>query len=98
MWSKTRQILESRLAENLKGRVSYHYDVYRTKGCKEKHDWWTEMHVLSIIVDGEAWFCTNPQFYRQYYRDGFYRFDKKTIMISSAKRGWLQVVSGKQGR
>lgn len=74
MWSKTRLVLESRLAENLKGRVSYHYDVYRTKGCKEKHDWWTEMHVLSIIVDGEAWFCTNPQFYRQYYRDGAYRF------------------------
>ena len=74
MWSKTRLVLESRLAKNLKGRVSYHYDVYRTKGCKEKHDWWTEMHVLSIIVDGEAWFCTNPQFYRQYYRDGAYRF------------------------
>jgi hypothetical protein len=36
MWSKTRQILESRLAENLKGRVSFHYDVYRTKGCKIK--------------------------------------------------------------
>ena len=76
MWSKTRQILESRLAEPLKGRVSYHYDVYRTKGCKEKRDWRSEMHVLSIIVDGEAWFCTNPQFYRQYYRDGAYRFGK----------------------
>ena len=78
MWSKTRQILESRLAENLKGRVSYHYDVYRTKGCKEKHDWWTEMHVLSIVVDGEAWFCTNPQFYRQFVRDGVYRFEEKS--------------------
>ena len=38
MWSKTRQVLESRLAEKLKGCVSYHYDVYRTKGCKEKRD------------------------------------------------------------
>ena len=78
MWSKTRQVLKSRLAENLKGCVSYHYDVYRTKGCKEKRDWWTEMHVLSIIVDGEAWFCTNPQFYRQYLRDGVCRFGEKS--------------------
>ena len=38
MWSKTRQILESRLAKPLKGRISSHYDVYRTKGCKEKRD------------------------------------------------------------
>jgi len=63
MWSKTRQILESRLADELKGRVSFHYDVYRTKVCKEKPDWKSEMHVLSIIVDGEAWFSTNPEFY-----------------------------------
>lgn len=38
MWSKTKQALESRLAEGLKGRVSYHYDVYRTKKCKEKQE------------------------------------------------------------
>ena len=29
MWSKTRQVLEGRLAENLKGRVRFQYDVYR---------------------------------------------------------------------
>ena len=29
MWSKTRQVLESRLADDLKGRVFYHYDVYQ---------------------------------------------------------------------
>lgn len=63
MWSKTRQVLEDRLAENLKGRVSYHHDVYRTKGCEEKPDWKTEYHVLSILVDGEPWFCTNPNFF-----------------------------------
>lgn len=39
MWSKTRQILESRLAENLKGRVSYHYDVYRTNKDRENRLW-----------------------------------------------------------
>ena len=63
MWSKTRQVLEGRLAENLKGRVRFQYDVYRTKKCKEKPDWCTEMHVLSILVDGTPWFCTNPMFW-----------------------------------
>ena len=52
MWSKTRQILESRFAENLKGRVSFHYDVYRTKGCKEKHDWWTAIWAFNNEVEG----------------------------------------------
>jgi len=63
MWSKTRQVLESRLAEPLKGRVQYHYDVYRTKGCKANPRWFTEMHVLSIVVDGKAWFCSNPKYH-----------------------------------
>lgn len=60
MWSKTRQILESRLADDLKGRVCYHYDVYHTKKCKGKPGWNTEMRVMSILVDGNPWFCTNP--------------------------------------
>ncbi|MBR5957222.1 MAG: hypothetical protein IKZ99_02545 [Salinivirgaceae bacterium] len=67
MWSKTRQILKSKLADSLKDRVDYHYDVYRTNKCRKIKAHWrwhcTEMHVLSIIVDGEAWFCTNPKFY-----------------------------------
>lgn len=63
MWSKTKQVLESRLAEALKGRVSYHYDVYRTQKDKIHRDWFTEMHVMSIRVDGKAWFCTNPNYY-----------------------------------
>jgi hypothetical protein len=65
MWSKTRQVLENRLAASLKGRVGYHCDVYRTKGCKSRK-WFgnpTEMHVLSIVVDGKSWFCTNPNYY-----------------------------------
>ena len=39
MWSKTRQVLESRLADDLKGRVCYHYDVYRGKKHPVKRDW-----------------------------------------------------------
>lgn len=68
MWSKTRQILESKIADKLQGRISYHYDVYRTKKHKDKPDWHTEMHVFSIIVDGDAWFCTNPRFYSSLHR------------------------------
>ena len=70
MWSKTRQILESRLAEGLKGHVSYHYDVYHTNKDKVKKWWWTEMHVFSIIVDGKPWFCSNPKYFRLMYQQG----------------------------
>ena len=58
MWSKTRQVLESRLADGLKGRVCYHWDVYRMDGkCR------TECHVLSIFVDGTCWFHTDQRFW-----------------------------------
>ena len=67
MWSKTRQILKERLADSLKGRVDYHYDVYHTNKCKEKPEMYCEMHVLSIIIDGDAWFCTNPNHYNFTY-------------------------------
>ena len=70
MWSKTRQVLESRLAENLKGRVNYHYDVYHTNKDKVKKWWWTEMHVFSIIVDGTPWFCSNPEYFSLMYEQG----------------------------
>ena len=74
MWSKTRQILKSKLADSLKDRVDYHYDVYHTKINKKKPDWHIEMDVLSIIVDGKALFCTNPNIYDYLYR----RSNKKT--------------------
>ena len=58
MWSKTRQVLENRLADGLKGMVRYHWDVYRMDGkCR------TECHVMSIFVDGECWFHTNQRFW-----------------------------------
>ena len=62
MWSKTRQVLESRLADDLKERVSYQWAVYRRDGkCR------TECHVMSVFVDGECWFHTNQRFWRVKY-------------------------------
>ena len=63
MWSKTKQALESRLAEGLKGRVAYNYAVHRMDGkCP------TECQVLSILVDGESWFHTNQRFWIEKYK------------------------------
>ena len=70
MWTKTRQILESRLADSLKKRVHYTYDVYRTKGCKQKPHWFTETLVFTILVDKKPWFCSNPRFYFDEVRKG----------------------------
>lgn len=68
MWSKTRQALESRLCEELKNRVQFHYDVYRTNKDKEKRWWTSEMRVFSILVDSKTWFATNPNYYTELYR------------------------------
>lgn len=59
MWSKTKQTLESRLPEDLKGRVKFLYEVLRvgSHGCED--------HVFSIIVDGEPWFRSNPKNWEQ---------------------------------
>ena len=59
MWSKTKQILESRLPDDLKGRVKFLYEVLRvgSHGCKD--------HVFSILVDGEPWFRSNPKNWEQ---------------------------------
>ena len=61
MWSKTKQVLESRLPEDLKCRVKYGYAVYRDGG--------SECQALSIVVDGETWFCTDPRFWDELYRN-----------------------------
>ena len=51
-------MLEGRLPDDLKGRVGFHWDVYRREGhCP------TECHVMSIFVDGECWFHTNQRFW-----------------------------------
>ena len=62
MWSKTKQILENRLADELKGRVRYGWDVYRRLGMCS-----TECHVMSIFVDGECWFHTDQRFWKKKY-------------------------------
>lgn len=63
MWSRTRKLMEDRLANCLKKRVSYTYDVFETNHCK----YWTTMYVFNIKVDKEKWFCTNPNFYNASY-------------------------------
>lgn len=62
MWSKTKWLLEQRLADCLKGRVSYNYAVYSTKN-KRYRNCYTYMHVMCIHVDGQVWFATNPNYY-----------------------------------
>ncbi len=68
MWSKTKQILESRLCLKLKNRVKFHYDVYKSNKDKEKKWWFLEMRVFSILVDGKIWFATNPNYYDELYK------------------------------
>ena len=63
MWSKTKQALESRLPEDLKGRVEYGYAVYRNGR--------SECQVMSIIVDGETWFSTDPRFWCELGKRGW---------------------------
>ena len=63
MWSKTKQTLESRLPEDLKGRVEYGYAVYRNGG--------SECQVMSIIVDGETWFSTDSRFWSELGKRGW---------------------------
>ena len=61
MWSKTKQVLESRLPEDLKGRVKYIYTVHRNGG--------TEIQTMSITVDDEVWFHTDPRFWDELYHN-----------------------------
>lgn len=59
MWSKTQKALMDRMADSLKQRVRYNFEVYTTK----KFCHWTEMKVLYIYVDDELWFATNPEYW-----------------------------------
>lgn len=65
MWSKTKQILESRLPDDLKGRVKYIYNVHRNGS--------SEVQAMSILVDSEVWFCTDPRFWNELYKMGYER-------------------------
>lgn len=57
MWTKTKQIMEKRLAESLKGRVTYNYSQRTTK----HHG--SVMKAFHIHVDKKTWYATNLQAY-----------------------------------
>lgn len=59
MWSKTKKALMDRMADNLKKRVRYNFEVYTTNKCR----WWSETPVFYIYVDDELWFASNPKSY-----------------------------------
>lgn len=79
MWSKTKQILESRLPEDLKGIVKYQYDVYR--------DGSSEIQAMSIRVNGEVWFCTNPKFWYELYKPGYNDRDELEVIKNTGYVG-----------
>ena len=79
MWSKTKQVLESRLPEDLKGRVVYRYSVYRNGG--------SECQAMSIVVDGETWFCTDPRFWSELYKT--HSYDKSAEMDVIKRTGYV---------
>ena len=79
MWSKTKQVLESRLPEDLKGRVEYGYSVYRNGG--------SECQAMSIIVDGETWFCTNPLFWQEVHYRGDYDDEANKVIRETGHVG-----------
>ena len=57
MWSKTKWALEQRLADSLKNRVSFSFSVKRT--------FYSELHVMYIHVDGDVWFASNPNAFKE---------------------------------
>ncbi len=58
-WTKTRQALESRLADCLKKRVSYAFAVHHSKRYIRSID----MPVFYLRVDKQTWFASNQEFY-----------------------------------
>lgn len=79
MWSRTKQALESRLPEDLKGRVEYGYAVYRNGG--------TECQAMFIIVDGETWFSTNPWFWREVHYLDDYEVETNRVIYNTGHVG-----------
>lgn len=65
MWSKTKKALMDRMADCLKKRVRYNFEVYTTNKCR----WWSETPVFYIYVDNDLWFASNPKYY---WKEGEY--------------------------
>lgn len=59
MWSKTRKKMNDLLAESLKGKIVYNYEVYTTN----KFRYYCEMHVFYIYWNKKTIFATNPKGY-----------------------------------
>lgn len=53
MWSKTRQVLLSKLAPSLQGRVNFIKEAFRTKKLKR----WSTTYIFRVTVDGKTWFA-----------------------------------------
>ena len=83
MWSKTKQVLENRLPEDLKGRVKYQYNVHR--------DGSSQIQSFSIIVDGTPWFCTNPKFFDELYNNipAEVRYKEGTDLVIIKRTGYV---------
>lgn len=78
MWSKTKQTLESRLPEDLKGRVKFNYAVFRDGG--------SECQAMYIIVDGHTLFCTDPRYWEELYKT---HYDKRSEMDVIRRTGYV---------
>jgi len=57
MWSQTKKALMERMADNLKSRVRYNFQVFTTKNYHSK------MSIFCIYVDDDLCFATNPMYY-----------------------------------
>ena len=56
MWSKTRKKMNDLLADSLKKKIVYNYEVYTTN----KYKYYCEMHVFYIYWNKKTIFATNP--------------------------------------
>lgn len=59
MWSKTRQILLSKLATSLQGRVNFIKEAYTTK----KFKYWSTKYIFRVTVDGKTWFAADMSYH-----------------------------------
>lgn len=77
MWSKTKWALEQRLADSLKSRVSFSFSVKRT--------FYSELHVMYIHVDGDVWFASNPNAFKEREKRAKEIGDSETAQIKMVR-------------
>lgn len=59
MWSKTRQVLQSKLAPSLRGRINFIKEAFTTKKLK----YWSTTNIFRVTVDGKTWFASYVYYY-----------------------------------